>query len=214
MPKPAGRGITGLDESRPFPLIPVYYPKIMDAAVPPEVVLKALRKTVAAIEGVGHKAVAIGAIAHQAWGAKREPQAVDLLISTGEAQRESILGAARGEGLQQPPGGAPLTLRYTDAKLGASADVTLVEAATPFLKQVIGRAQRGPVLQIEMPVATCDDLILLRAGSALPADRDIVVELLRGNAGRIDPAYLKREAEAAGVFDKLKSAWQQAKQQG
>src|SRR5262245_32451764 len=121
----------------------------MDAAIPPEVVSKALRKIVAAIEGLGHKPVAVGAIAHQAWGSKRPAQGVELLISTGESHRESILGAARGEGLQQVPGGAPLSLRYADAKLGAAAGIDLVEAATPFQKQVLGRAQRGPVLQTQ-----------------------------------------------------------------
>jgi hypothetical protein len=185
----------------------------METAVPVQVLQKALNKILAAVEGMGHKAVAIGAIAHQAWGSKREPQGVELLISSGEAQRESILGAARGEGLQQPPGGG-LRLSYTDAKLGGTASVELTEAATPFQKQVFSRAQRGPILQSQMLVATCDDLILLRAGSALPADRELIIELLRMNAGRIDAPYLKKEAEAAGVFDKLKSAWQEAKQQG
>jgi hypothetical protein len=37
------------------------------------------------------------------------------------------------------------------------------------------------------------------------------VELLRANAGRIDPAYLKKEAEAAGTFNQLKLAWQEAR---
>lgn len=186
----------------------------METPVPPEVVLKALRKTVAAIEGVGHKPVAIGAIARQSWGAKREPQGVELLLPTGQEHRERILSAARGEGLQQAPGGSPLSLRYTDAKLGGSAGVELVEAATQLHKRVLERAQRGPALQVQMLVATCEDLILLGAASPLPADREGVVELLRRNAGRIDAPYLKREAEAGGIFDKLKSAWQQAKAQG
>jgi hypothetical protein len=186
----------------------------VETVVPIQVLQKALNKILAAVEGMGHKAVAIGAIAHRAWGSKREPQGLELLISSGEAQRESILGAARGEGLQHPPGEGPLRLSYTDAKLGGTATIDLTEAATPFQKQVFSRAQRGPILQSQMLVATCDDLILLRAGSALPADRDSIIELLRMNAGRIDAPYLKKEAEAAGVFDKLKSAWQEAKQQG
>jgi hypothetical protein len=184
----------------------------MENVVPIQVLQKALNKVLAAVEGMGHKAVAIGAIAHQTWGSKREPQSIDLLISSGEAQRESILGAARGEGLRQPPGGGPLSLCFTDAKLGATAGVEMVEAATPFLKEVVKRAQRGSVLQGQMLVATSDDLILLRAGSTVPADRESIIELLRMNAGRIDAPYLKREAEAAGVFDKLKSAWQEARQ--
>lgn len=185
----------------------------MDAPVPTEVVTKALRKLVAAIEGMGHKAVAIGGIAHQAWGSATPAQAVQVLTSAGEAQRESILGAARGEGLQQVQG-KPLGLRYADAKLGAAADVDLVEATTPYLKQVVTRAQRSPVLQVQMLLATCEDLILMRCGSAVPADRESVIELLRGHAGRIDAPYIKKEAEAAGVFDKLKGAWQEAKARG
>jgi hypothetical protein len=185
----------------------------MDAPAPPELVLKALRKIVAAIEGFGHKPVAIGALARQSWGAKRAAPGVELLLPTGEAQRETILSGARGEGLQQVPGGAPLSLHYTDAKIGGTTTVDLLEASTPFLKKVIARAQEGRVLQVLMRVATCEDLILLGAGSTLPADREGIVDLLRGNAGRIDAAYIKQEAEAAGIFDKVKSAWQEAKQQ-
>ena len=186
----------------------------METPVHPDVVVKALRKITAAVEGMGHKPVAIGAVARRSWGAKGEPQRVELLLPTGEAQREQILGAARGEGLQQPPGGSPLSLRYNDAKLGGAADVELTEAAGPLHKRVIERAQRGVALQVQMLVATCEDLILLAAASPAPADREHIVELLRHNAGRIDAPYLKKEAETLGIFDKVKSAWQEAKQQG
>lgn len=184
----------------------------MDTAVPAEVVLKALRKIVAAIEGLGHRPVAIGAIARQAWGSKRAAQGIELLIATGEAQREALLSGARGEGMQQVPGGAPLSFRFTDAKFGGATSVDLVEATTPLHQKAIARAKQAPVLQMLMRVATCEDLILLAAGSTLPADRESVVELLRDNAGRIDAPYIKQEAEAAGIFDKVKSAWQEAKQ--
>jgi hypothetical protein len=186
----------------------------MDKPVPAEVVRKALCKIVAAIEGVGHKPVAIGALARRSWGAKREPQGVELLLPTGEPHREQILSAARGEGLQQVPGGSPLNLRYADAKLGGTAAVDLVEASSPLHQRVLERAQSGAALQVEVLVATCEDLMLMAAASSTPADRESLVDLLRHNAGRIDASYLKREAEAQGVFDCLKSAWQEAKQQG
>src|SRR5436190_3711211 len=169
----------------------------MDASPSPEVLAKALRKILAAVEGSGFKAAAVGEIGHQAWGSKTAARRVELLISSTEPQRESVLGAARGEGLQQAPGGGPLQLRYADAKLGGTAPVDLIEAATPYQKQVLTRAQPSAVLQVQIRVATCEDLILLRAGSTQPGDRDSVIELLRGAAGRIDGAYLKKEAEAA-----------------
>lgn len=186
----------------------------MDSAPSPEVLAKALRKVLAAIEGSGFKAAAIGQIGAQAWGSKRPVTRVELLISSGEAQRETVLGAARGEGLQQAPGGGPLNLQFTDAKLGSTGPVDLIEAVTPFHKQILTRAQPGAALQVQVRAATGEDLILLRAGSTAPADREVVVDLLRLTAGRMDAAYLKKEAEAAGVFDNLKIAWQLAKQQG
>src|SRR6185503_8850198 len=102
----------------------------------------------------------------------------------------------------------PLRLKYTDPKIGGTAGIDLVEASTPFHKQVVGRAQPGDVLQVYMPLATVDDVILLSVASG---DREAVVELLKSNAGRIDAGYLKKEAEAAGTFDQLKSAWQEAR---
>ena len=170
-----------------------------------DVLTKALRKATAAAGGMGFKAVAIGAVAHHAWGVQREIPGVELLISSGPDKRESFLGAARGEGLQQSPEG-PLRLKYTDAKLAATATVDITEASTPFHAQVIARAQQGDVLSVGMLLATCEDLILLGA------DRAILVDLLRRNAARIDGAYLKKEAEAAGVLNEVKQAWQQARQ--
>ena len=166
---------------------------------------KGLRKITSAAGGLGFKAVAIGAIAQQSWGAKGEAAGVDVLISSGPQQREALLSAARGEGLQQSPDN-PLRLQYTDAKLAATVTVNLTESSTPFHAQVIARAQRSAVLSVQMLVATCEDLILLGADPA------VLVELLRHNAGRIDGAYLKSEAEKAGVLDKVKLAWQQARQ--
>jgi hypothetical protein len=214
-PAPAAAPLPEKSESRIFPKKPdPGIPSDMtNACPPPEVLAKGLRKVLAAIEGSGFKAAAIGDTAHQSWGTKAAPQRVELLISSTEAQRETVLGAARGEGLQQAPGGGPLNLQFTDAKVGKTAPVTLLEAGTPYLKQVLTRAQPGAVFQVQVRVATCEDLILLRAGSSAPADRESVIELLRGTAGRIDGAYLKKEAEANGVFDQLKAAWQLAKQQ-
>jgi predicted nucleotidyltransferase len=186
----------------------------MESAPSPEVVQKALRKVLAAIEGSGFKAVAIGSLAHLAWGSKVSPGGVELLLPTNPAQRGAIQGAARGEGMQQVGGADSMSFRYNDAKLGGSAGVDLVEASTPLHQKAIERAQLSVVLQVQMKVAACEDLILLRAASAVPADRESIIELLRFNAGRIDAPYIKAQAEAAGIFDKVKSAWQEAKARG
>lgn len=182
----------------------------MDAAIPADVLLKALRKSNAALQGLRRDGVVIGALARHAWGSKKDPADVELLIPTGEAERESVFGALRGEGLQNAPDGAiagtTLRLRYPDPKAGVTADVRLIEASTPFHKQAIARAKPGSVLQMQVQLISCEDLILLSA-----ADRDLMVELLRWNAARIDGAYLKKTAEGMGVFDAVKAAWQAAR---
>lgn len=187
----------------------------------PDVVLKALRKVTAALQGLHREPVAIGALAQRSWGAKIEPAGVELLIPPGESHRESIFSASRGEGLQQAPGEAVqmrdgntvLRMRYLDPKAGTAADVDLLEAGTMPLKKAAGRAKPGNVLGLPLLLASCDDVILQLAGSSKPGDRAVLVELLHHNAGRIDPAYLKAEAQAAGIFDALKGAWQDAKKQ-
>lgn len=179
-----------------------------------ELVAKALRKIMAAVEGTKQKAVALGAIGRCAWGSGAAPGGVELLIGENAEAREQLLSAARGEGLQMVPGGSPLQLRYADAKIGGSAPVELREASTPLLRRVFERAQQGVSLRVPMLVATCEDLILISAASGTPADHDAIVDLLRHNAARIDGAYLKNEAQAAGSFDRVKTAWAAAKSQG
>ncbi|HEX7901632.1 MAG TPA: hypothetical protein VF950_27990 [Planctomycetota bacterium] len=183
---------------------------------PAPIVVRALNKITAALSGLRFKYAAIGAAAHHAWGSKREVAGVDLLAAIGDKEREGFLGAARGEGLQPQEGAAGvIRFRYTDARLGgASAPVEILEASTPFLQRILTRAQPGNVCQVPMPLVTLEDLILLRTTSDVPDHRESVIELLRGHAARIDGAYLKKEAEAAGTFDKLKSIWQEAKKQG
>ena len=179
----------------------------MTTSPAPDVLLKSLRKITAALQGVGHPPVAIGDLARRAWGAAREPRTVQLMVPSGEAHRPAILSAARGEGIQQEPGPGPLSLKFTDAKSGGSAGIELLEASTAFHKQVMGRAQPADVLQVYMPLASVDEVILL----SIHSEPEAVVELLRANAARIDPAYLKKEAEAAGTFDQLKKAWAEAR---
>src|SRR5262245_33338375 len=53
--------------------------------------LKSLRKPAAAHQGVGHPPVVIGDLARHAWGSKRDPESIQLLVPSGEAHRGAIL---------------------------------------------------------------------------------------------------------------------------
>src|SRR5258708_38389670 len=105
--------ISRIPPKNPDPGIPS---PIKTTTIQPEVMAKALRKLLAAVEGSGFKAAAIGEIAHQAWGSKTPASRVELLIAFQGPQRETILRAARGGGLPAVPGRGPLNLQYPHAK--------------------------------------------------------------------------------------------------
>lgn len=171
----------------------------------------ALRKIVSVIAGCGFKSAAIGDLAHLSWGSSNPVTRIELLLSIGQTQRESLLSFARGEGLFPAAGGGPLNLRYVDAKLGHTADVDLMEVTLPLHREAIARAKPDFVLGTEVRVASCEDLIVLRAASTTPGHRESVVELLRLCVNRIDASYLKRAAQTLGVLEQLKSVWQESK---
>ncbi len=182
-----------------------------------DVLYQGLRKMCMALQGMRRNPVVIGALAQQAWGVAAEAVGVDLLIPAGEEHRQSIFGAARGEGIQQATETPILTrdktatLRFKYREAGGEVGIDLLEASTPYLAQVHKRASERGVMKLPLPTATVEDLILMRALSGLAADHAAMVALLRHHAGRMDAPYVKKEAEAAGVMDKVKAAWGEAR---
>jgi len=177
------------------------------------VLSSALRKVITALQGCGFPAAVIGDVAHLSWGFTDQPVwGIEIIVSIGEEKRESFLSAARGEGLYlASSSSSSLSLRHIDKKLGTSADVELIEAISPVYQEIITRAKPDFVLNTQVRVASCEDLIVLRTGSEEPGHRDSVIHLLRTCAARIDPTYLKAVAQKFDVLDELKSAWQEAK---
>ena len=112
--------------------------------------------------------------------------------------------------MDQAPGQGPLRLKGSDGK--GIVELDFREASGPYPKEVLSRAEPRPVLGVEIRVARCEDLILYWSSADLPGSADRIVELLRVCAGSIDAAYLKKQAEAAGVFDRLKECWKRAKE--
>ena len=172
---------------------------------PSTVASEAMKKIVAALKKLRYQAVAIGEAAHDASGCPRTVQTVDLLTNTGEKQRLAILAAGKQEGLA--PGEAPAgQLRL----LHKTVPIRMLEAATPFHRLMLTRAQPGVVLGVRSLLATPEDLILMRIGSEAPADRATVLQLFRAHGTKLDATYLQVQAEAVGRFDKLKAAWKES----
>jgi hypothetical protein len=187
--------------------------RIRELPPTPEMVADALWKILEAIDTTGFQVAAIGEVGYQAWDPSRQAHKIEILVSSTASQRETLLAAARAQGFQPSPSGRPLSLRWVEAESNRVAPVDIVEAATPFLKQVLSRAQPREVFQGHFPVVSCEDLVVMFAGSDRSDDRDSVITLLQANINSIDAAYLRKEAQTAGVFEQLKEAWAKVKQQ-
>jgi hypothetical protein len=188
--------------------------RIKELPPTPEMVADALWKMLEAIDTTGFQVAAIGEVGYMAWDPNRQATKIELLVSSTASQRETLLAAARAQGFQPSPAGRPLSLRWiVESEPGRAAAVDLVEAATPFLKQVLTRAQTREVFQGQFPCVSCEDLVVMFAGSDRADDRDSIITLLQANIATIDHAYLRKEAQTAGVFEELKEAWAKAKSQ-
>ncbi|MEK7270246.1 MAG: hypothetical protein AAB215_04800 [Planctomycetota bacterium] len=89
------------------------------------------------------------------------------------------------------------------------ADV--LEAASPFLEEVVRRARPARFLGEEVLLASCEDLVLMKLGAGRAIDRADAVELLRANALSLDAAYLKAQSSALGLSAELAACEQEAR---
>lgn len=186
-------------------------PEPEPSGLPPYLIGKALGKIMRAVQGTGFRAAILGDVAHQAWGGTLPVQRIEVLVYFEGPQRESVLGAARGEGLRQAPDDEPLHLELVDPTTGTTVPVDLLQAVSPTHKRILSRAQPVEIQRVSAKAAAPEDLILLRAASDHPGHPESLVDLFRAAINRIDAAYLKKEAEAAGTFEQVKAAWKQAK---
>ena len=180
---------------------------------PEEAASRALRRILAAVEGTGFKAVVVGDAGFRAWGSRRPVRHLELLVPFEGPQRQTVLSAARGEGLRPAPDDEALHLEYPDAATGAVIPVDLIQAVSSSHKKILARAQQLEALGALVRAASVEDLILQRACSDRPGHAESVIELFRRHAERVDAAYLKQEADATGAFDRVKAAWKKSREQ-
>lgn len=162
----------------------------------------ALKKLLSVLQKVRYQAVVIGDAAHRAHGSAREPRVLELMMATNEKQRAAIVTAAKAQGLlslEAPP-------NWMRFKAG-DVEIRILEASTPFHRSLLSRAMPEQVMGVWSLVASPEDLILRRAGSDLPADKESVIEMFKLKEGKLDPDYLQAQGEAAKIFDRVKLFW-------
>lgn len=167
-----------------------------------DIVLAAFRLILAALREANHDPVLVGGLGIQAWGRIRQTKDVDLLLVSGEADRDAILKAAADRGILPDAAHPVVALRdstilrlvRTDPRYGIRIHVDLIEAGAAFLRDVARRAKRARLFDEDVLLATCEDLILMKLLAGRPIDRADAAELLRLNAASLDRAYLRDRA--------------------
>lgn len=179
-----------------------------------EIVLAALRAALAALRALGHDPVLVGGLAIQGWGRVRQTKDVDLLILSGEKDRERVFRAAEGAGLVRDPvrpvvslpGATILRLAYSDARTAITVRVDLIEAGPGFMTEAVRRALPARLFEETLRLASCEDLVLMKLLAGRPIDRADALDLLRVNAAQLDWSYLTKTAGALGIGAELQAA--------
>lgn len=81
--------------------------------------------------------------------------------------------------------------------LGTIAD--LIVANEPLLEATIARAVLTSLGKVTLPIATLEDLVLLKLDANRPRDVEDVLSIKDAFGGTLDLAYARRQADAAGA---------------
>lgn len=88
-------------------------------------------------------------------------------------------------------------VRATVPETGEGLD--LIVADVPYLEELAARAEPIEIEGVTLPVATLEDLLLLKLEAARPQDLDDALALRDAFAGRLDREYLARWGPVLGV---------------
>lgn len=147
----------------------------------------------------------IGGVAVIARAFVRATKDVDLLVSCPASEARALLEVARrhGYGWEESE-----VQDFLDTGLlrmwgppsrreGLGLDILLTDS--PFNEDVVRRATTVEVLGTEVPVATPEDLLLMKTEANRPVDLDDAIAIKDAFAGRLDLAYLRSQADRLGA---------------
>ena len=171
------------------------------------IVLEALTEAVKAIEDESLDYCLFGGLAIQAYKRIRSTMDVDLLIAIDEEEKHNFIAKLQKKGFKFDMKKAVVKINdfefmrcvYTDKKYQIDVFVDFVTVKTEFQKQVLRRKQRLNVFGLKLNIASCEDLILLKAFSGRPLDLSDVDVLIAENISSLNKDYLKENAKKLGI---------------
>jgi hypothetical protein len=147
----------------------------------------------------------IGGVAVIARAFVRATKDVDLLVSCPASEAPALLAVARRHGYAWEESDVR---DFLDAGLlrmwgppsrreGLGLDILLTDSA--FDEEAVRRASVVEVLGTKVPVATPEDLVLMKVQANRPIDLDDVLAIKDAFAGRLDLTYMRAQADRLGA---------------
>lgn len=156
----------------------------------------------------------VGAVARNAWAPPRATTDLDLAVSATGEVLEAIRDALTSAGFrpvrrQQADAEDPFPdLLVFRSQESSPKQVDLLVAKTAFEAEVLRRAVRIEVCDVEIPVATPEDVVVYKLIADRHRDREDILAVLRTQARagrRVDWHYIGRWAKYWHVDDRLEA---------
>lgn len=155
------------------------------------------------------RGVAIGGLAIIGRVKARTTDDLDVLVLASASEIPRLLEAARTCGYQYDEKHVndfvEMGLMRFQSPLGQQVGYGLdvILADTEFLKQVVERATPVSLAGADLPVATLEDLVLLKLDANRPLDIDDILSIKDAFGGSLDFEYLERWANQLHIRDRL-----------
>ena len=169
---------------------------------------EALRHLARLLSDWGRRAAIIGGIGIVARVRPRHTDDVGVVVVVPEGRGKEFLALAHSHGWADDPaetrallaGGLLRIFRGAPTEL-ASVDVIFVDST--FLEDIVGRATQLDLGVATLPVATTEDLLLLKLDANRPEDLDDILAIKDAFADTLDMTYVRAQAARIGVLELL-----------
>ncbi len=168
----------------------------------------ALRQLAALLAEWSDPAAVVGGIAIVARTRPRLTIDIDVVIAVAPEHVDELLALTLRHGFRHDPeetaqlleGGLARFWTPPSRELGVGLDLMFVDS--DFLESVVARATPLSLAGTTLPVATVEDLLVMKLEAGRPQDIDDILAI-KDTCDDLDLAYVRLHAERLGISDRL-----------
>lgn len=168
--------------------------------------LAALSRLAALLADWHGRAAVVGGVGIVARVRPRLTTDIDVVIAVEPSEVEALLQAARTQGWSPDPRELGEMLRGGLARLEADAggiDLDLMFVDSAFLESVVARATPVTIGAATVPVATIEDLLIMKLEAERPQDVDDILAIKDAFSQELDWRYVRDHTDRLGISSRL-----------